>query len=149
MEGLIHISDLSWDKRISHPKEVVRVEEIVKVKVLDVKDVEKRMALGIKQIQPDPWEKLLQEYQVGDTVPGIVQEITNFGVFVKLAPGIDGLIHISELDSEYVRHPNKVTSVGEKISAEIVEIDREKRRIRLSVRQLKEKENQKEIRSRC
>jgi len=144
LEGLIHISDLSWDKRISHPKEVVRVGEIIKVKVLDVKDVEKRMALGLKQIQPDPWEKLLQEYRVGDTVSGIVQEITNFGVFVKLAPGIDGLIHVSELGSEYIHHPNKVTSVGEKISAEIVEIDREKRRIRLSVRQLKERENQKE-----
>ncbi len=144
LEGLIHISDLSWDKRISHPKEAVQVEEVVKVKVLDIKDVKKRMALGIKQIQPDPWEKLLQKYHVGDTIPGVVQEITNFGVFVKLAPGIDGLIHISELDSEYVHHPNKVTSVGEKVNAEIVEIDREKRRIRLSVRQLKEKNNQKE-----
>lgn len=144
LEGLIHISDLSWDKRISHPKEVVKVGEMVKVKVLDVKDVEKRMALGLKQIQPDPWEKLLHEYRVGDTVSGVVQEITNFGVFVKLAPGIDGLIHVSELDSEYVHHPNKVTSVGRKISAEIVEIDREKRRIRLSVRELKKKENQRE-----
>jgi len=141
LEGLIHISDLSWDKRISHPNEVVQVGKIVKVKILEIKDTEKRMALGLKQIQPDPWEKLLEDYQTGDTVSGIVQEITNFGVFVNLAPGIDGLIHVSELDSEYVHHPDKVTSVGEKISAEIVEIDKEKRRIRLSVRQLKEKVN--------
>ncbi len=140
LEGLIHISDLSWDKRISHPKEVVYVGQKVKVKILDINAKEKRMALGLKQTQPDPWQKLLEKHKVGDVVSGKVQEITNFGVFVNLTPGIDGLIHVSELDSEYVHHPEKVTSVGENITAEIVEIDPEKRRVRLSVKKLKEKE---------
>jgi small subunit ribosomal protein S1 len=140
LEGLIHISDLSWDKRISHPKEVVYVGQTLEVKILDINAREKRMALGLKQIQPDPWQKLVEKYKVGDVVSGKVQEITNFGVFVNLAPGIDGLIHVSELDSEYVHHPEKIISVGEKIRAEIVEINSEKRRIRLSVKKLKEKE---------
>lgn len=140
LEGLIHISDLSWDKRISHPKEVVYVGQNVKVKILDINAKEKRIALGLKQTEPDPWQKLTEKYDVGDIISGKVQEITNFGVFVNLAPGIDGLIHISELDSDYVHHPEKITSVGETIRAEIVEIDSEKRRIRLSVKKLKEKE---------
>jgi len=139
LEGLIHISDLSWDKRISHPKEVVYVGQEVNVKILDINPKDKRMALGLKQTQPDPWQMLAEKYKVGDIISGKVQEITNFGVFVNLLPGIDGLIHISELDSEYVHHPEKVTSVGEEIRAEIVEIDPEKRRIRLSVKRLKEK----------
>lgn len=147
LEGLIHISDLSWDKRISHPKEVVYVGQTLKVKILDINAREKRMALGLKQIQPDPWQKLVEKYKVGDVVSGKVQEITNFGVFVNLAPGIDGLIHVSELDSEYVHHPEKITSVGEKIRAEIVEINSEKRRIRLSVKKLKEKEEKEKERS--
>jgi len=140
LEGLIHISDLSWDKRISHPKEVVYVGQTLRVKILEINAKEKRVALGLKQTQPDPWQKLMEKYKVGDVVSGKVQEITNFGVFVNLAPGIDGLIHVSELDNEYVHHPEKITSVGEKIRAEIVEIDPEKRRIRLSVKKLKEKE---------
>ncbi|RLE13630.1 30S ribosomal protein S1 [Candidatus Aerophobetes bacterium] len=139
LEGLIHISDLSWDKRISHPKEVVYVGQEVNVKILDINPKDKRMALGLKQTQPDPWQMLAEKYKVGDIISGKVQEITNFGVFVNLLPGIDGLIHISELDSEYVHHPERVTSVGEEIRAEIVEIDPEKRRIRLSVKRLKEK----------
>ena len=140
LEGLIHISDLSWDKRISHPKEVVYVGQLVNVKVLDINAKEKRMALGLKQTQPDPWQSLMEKYKVGDVISGKVEEITNFGVFVNLAPGIDGLIHVSELDSEYVHHPEKITSVGEYIKAEIVEINPEKRRIRLSVKKLKERE---------
>jgi len=140
LEGLIHISDLSWDKRISHPKEVVYVGQEVNVKILGINPKEKRMALGLKQTQPDPWQKLMESYKVGDVISGKVQEITNFGVFVNLLPGIDGLIHVSELDSEYVHHPQKVTSVGEKIRAEIVEIDPEKRRVRLSIKRLREKE---------
>lgn len=139
LEGLIHVSDLSWDKRIEHPREIIKVGDEVEVKILGVDAEGKKMALGLKQTQPDPWEKLLQEYKIGDIISGKVEEITNFGVFVNLAPGIDGLIHVSELDNEYVTHPEKVTAMGEKIEAQIVEIDHRRRRIRLSVRQLKEK----------
>ena len=140
LEGLIHISDLSWDKRISHSKEVVYVGQQVTAKILDIKPNDKRMALGLKQTQPDPWQRLIEKYKVGDIISGKVQEITDFGIFVNLLPGIDGLVHISELDSEYVHHPQKVTSVGKEINAQIVEIDHEKRRIRLSVKKLKERE---------
>jgi small subunit ribosomal protein S1 len=140
LEGLVHVSDLSWDKRIDHPREVVNVGDRVTVKVLGVDSAEKKMALGLKQTQPDPWVKLMDQHRVGDTITGEVQEITNFGVFVNLAPGIDGLVHVSELDNEYVPHPEKVTSVGETIEARIVEIDEDRRRVRLSVKQLKEQE---------
>ena len=119
---------------------MVYVGQEINVKILGINPKEKRMALGLKQTQPDPWQKLMESYKVGDVISGKVQEITNFGVFVNLLPGIDGLIHVSELDSEYVHHPQKVTSVGEEIRAEIVEIDPEKRRVRLSIKRLREKE---------
>jgi len=136
LEGLIHISDLSWDRRTGHPKEVLQEEEKVEVKILDIDVEKKKISLGLKQTKSDPWKKLLQKYKVGDIVSGKVQQITNFGVFVNLASGIDGLIHVSELDKEYVPHPEKVTSIGKDVKAEIVEIDEKKRRIRLSVRRL-------------
>ena len=139
LEGLLHVSDISWDKRIAHPKEVLVKGEKVEVKILDIDVEKKRISLGLKQTKPDPWKKLLEEYRVGDRISGKVEQITNFGVFVNLAPGVDGFIHVSELDKEYISHPQMVTSVGSQIKAEIVEINREKRRIRLSIRQLKEK----------
>ncbi len=142
LEGLIHISDLSWNKRISHPKEIVCIGQEISAKILDINSKEKRMALGLKQTQPDPWQKLVEKYKVGDAIEGKVQEITDFGVFVNLLPGIDGLVHISELDNDYVHHPKKITSIGEQIKAEIVEIDLEKRRIRLSAKKLKKRENE-------
>ncbi len=145
LEGLIHVSDLSWDKRVGHPKEVLHEEEKIEVKILDINAQKKKIALGLKQVKPDPWEKFLQEYRVGDLISGRVQQVTNFGVFINLAPGIDGLIHVSELDKDYVSHPDEAVAVGNEVSAEIIEIDREKRRIRLSLRQLKKKkENRKE-----
>jgi len=145
LEGLIHVSDLSWDKRVGHPKEVLHEEEKIEVKILDINAQKKKIALGLKQVKPDPWEKFLQEHRVGDLISGRVQQVTNFGVFINLAPGIDGLIHVSELDKDYVSHPDEAVTVGNEVSAEIIEIDREKRRIRLSLRQLKKKkENRKE-----
>jgi small subunit ribosomal protein S1 len=139
LEGLIHVSDLSWDKRVGHAREVLRKEEKIEVKILDINAEKKKIALGLKQVKPDPWEKLLQEYKVGDLISGRVQQITDFGVFVNLAPGIDGLIHVSELDKDCGAHPDAAVAVGAKVTTEIVEINREKRRIRLSLRQLKKK----------
>jgi len=141
LEGLIHISDLSWDRSIRHPREVLKKGQRVVVKILDIDAKEKRIALGIKQTESDPWEKVVHKYVIGDVISGRVQEITDFGIFINIMPGIDGFIHVSELDKDYVSHPNKVASVGDEIKAQIVEIDKEKRRIRLSVRQLKEKEH--------
>jgi len=139
VEGLIHISDLSWGKRVGYPGEILHEGEKVKVKILDIDVQKKKISLGLKQTKPDPWQELLQKYKVGDIVSAEVRQITNFGIFINLIPGIDGLIHISELDKEYVSHPQKVATIGSKIEAEIVEINEEKRRVRLSVRQLKEK----------
>jgi len=144
LEGLIHVSDLSWDKYVGHPKEVLRKEEKIEVKILDINAEKKKIALGLKQVKPNPWEKLLREYKVGDLISGRVQQITDFGVFINLAPGIDGLIHVSELDENYVSHPDAAVTVGNEVTTEIVGIDREKRRIRLSLRQLKKKGRQKE-----
>jgi len=144
VEGLIHISDLSWNKRVRHPREVLHEGERVKVKILNIDVQKKKISLGLKQIKPDPWQELLQKYRVGDVVSAEVRQITNFGIFINLIPGIDGLIHISELDKEYISHPQKVATVGNKIEAEIVEINEEKKRVRLSIRQLKEKKKEKE-----
>lgn len=136
LEGLIHISDLSWDKRVEHPKEILGEEKEVKVKILSIDTKKRKISLGLKQTTPDPWKELIQKHKVGDMISGKVQQVTNFGVFVNLAPGIDGMIHVSELDEQYVSHPEKIALVGDNIEAQIVEIDIEKRRIRLSVRRL-------------
>ncbi len=143
LEGLIHISDLTWDKYVQHPQEILREEEVVEVKILDI-DIEKRkISLGLKQTQPEPWEKLLKECKKGDIVSGKVQEVTNFGIFVNLIPGVDGFIHISELSKEYVPDPKKIISVGEEIKAKVINIDLEKKRIRLSVKEIELEEERK------
>lgn len=143
LEGLIHISDLTWDKYVQHPQEILREEEEVEVKILDI-DIEKRkISLGLKQTKPEPWEKLLKECKKGDIISGKVQEVTNFGIFVNLIPGVDGFIHISELSKEYVPDPKKIVSVGEEIKAKVINIDLEKKRIRLSVKEIELEEERK------
>ena len=136
LEGLIHISDLSWDKRVEHPREILAEQKEIEVKVLGIDTKRRKLSLGLKQTMPDPWNELIQKYKVGDTISGKVQQVTNFGVFVSLAPGIDGMVHVSELDEQYVSHPEKIALIGDTIEAQIVEIDRAKRRVRLSVRSL-------------
>ncbi len=153
IDGLIYPENLSWEW-VKNPQNLLSRGDEIKVKVLKLDKERGKISLGLKQTKPDPWKKLLQKYKVGDIVSGKVQQITNFGVFVNLASGIDGLIHISELDKEYVPHPEKVTSIGKDVKAEIVEIDEKKRRIRLSVRRLiktkketKKKEKEEKINS--
>ncbi|TET09319.1 S1 RNA-binding domain-containing protein [Candidatus Aerophobetes bacterium] len=153
IDGLIYPENLSWEW-VKNPQDLLSRGDEIKVKVLKLDKERGKISLGLKQTKPDPWKKLLQKYKVGDIVSGKVQQITNFGVFVNLASGIDGLIHISELDKEYVPHPEKVTSIGKDVKAEIVEIDEKKRRIRLSVRRLiktkketKKKEKEEKINS--
>jgi small subunit ribosomal protein S1 len=118
LEGLIHISDLSWDKRVEHPKEILEEKKEVEVKVLNIDTKKRKISLGLKQTKPDPWEELIKKYKVGDMISGKVQQVTNFGVFVNLAPGIDGMIHVSELDEQYVSHPEKIALVGDDIEAQ-------------------------------
>ena len=143
LEGLIHISDLAWDKRVEHPREILGEKREIQVKILNIDTKNRKISLGLKQTSPDPWMELIQKHRVGNMISGKIQQITNFGVFVNLAPGIDGMIHVSELDEQYVSHPEKIALIGDNIEAQIVEINKEKRRIRLSVRRLMETKRKK------
>jgi small subunit ribosomal protein S1 len=135
IDGLIHISELCWD-HIDHPSEVVSVGDEVKVQVLDVDCERERISLGLKQTQSDPWTRKVAEYQVGDVIEGKICNIVNFGAFVEICEGIEGLIHISELSEERVGDINSLVKLGEVVRAKIIGIDCEKHHISLSVKQL-------------
>jgi len=143
LEGLIHISDLTWDKYVQHPQEILHEGEEVEAKILDIDAEKRKISLGLKQTQPEPWGKLLKECKKGDIISGKVQEVTNFGIFVNLIPGVDGFIHISELSKEYVPDPKKIISIGEEVKAKIINIDLEKKRIRLSIKEIELEEERK------
>ena len=134
VDGLIHITDLSWG-RISHPEEVVALDQKINVVVLDFNEQQKRIALGLKQLSPHPWEALSPDLKVGDTVKGVVTGVVDFGVFVNV-DGIEGLIHISEISWERVNNPADYVKVGDTIESKIIAIDKE--RLSLSMKQLKE-----------
>jgi len=134
MDGLLHITDLTWG-RVGHPSEVVQVGQEIRVKVLK-HDVEKgRVSLGLKQLTPDPWEMVPRTYHAGDRVTGRVVSLTDYGAFVELEPGVEGLIHISEMSwSKRLRHPSKILKAGERVDVGVLEIDMAKRRISLSLK---------------
>jgi len=139
VEGLIHISEMSWTQHIKHPSKILAVGEIVEAKVLNVDEAEKKISLGLKQLQPDPWDSLEQKYPVGSRHEGKVRNLTNFGAFVELEEGIDGLIHISDLSwTKKVRHPGEVVKKGDVIEVVVLNVDRENRRISLGYKQTKE-----------
>lgn len=134
LDGLIHISELSWN-HVDHPSEIINVGDEVKVKVLDV-DVERcRISLGLKQTQDDPWKQKLGNRKIGDTLTGKVVKIVNFGAFVDIGDGIEGLVHISEISHQHVEKAEEVLSVGQEVSARIVDIDADRRRVSLSIKQ--------------
>ena len=134
MDGLLHITDLAWG-RVGHPSEVVQVGQEIRVKVLK-HDVEKgRVSLGLKQLTPDPWEMVPRTYHAGDRVTGRVVSLTDYGAFVELEPGVEGLIHISEMSwSKRLRHPSKILKVGDRVDVGVLEVDMAKRRISLSLK---------------
>ncbi|MDZ7332685.1 MAG: 30S ribosomal protein S1, partial [candidate division KSB1 bacterium] len=139
VEGLIHISEMSWTQHIKHPSKILAVGEIVEAKVLNVDEAEKKISLGLKQLQPDPWDSLEQKYPVGSRHEGKVRNLTNFGAFVELEEGIDGLIHISDLSwTKKVRHPGEVVKKGDVIEVVVLNVDRQNRRISLGYKQTKE-----------
>ena len=142
VDGLVHISDLSWTKRIKHPSEVLKKGEEVEAVVLKIDKENERFSLGVKQAQPDPWETVRINYQPGQDVLGKVVNITDFGVFVELEEGIEGLIHISELSHDKVKDPTEMVQVGQEISAEILNVDINERKIRLSVKALERTEDE-------
>ncbi len=137
INGLIHISELSWG-RISHPSEVVRVGEEVDVYVLNVDREEGRIGLSLKRLQPEPWSQIEWKYSIGQLVRGIITNLTEFGAFARLEEdGIEGLIHISELSDEEIAHPKEVVNIGDTLTLKIISIDPDRRRLGLSLRQVK------------
>ncbi len=133
IDGLIHISELSWS-HVNHPSEVLSIGETVRVKVLDIDRDRQRISLGLKQTQEDPWQKVLNEYRVGAVLEGKVTKVVAFGAFVEIVPGVEGLVHISELAEHHVESPGEVVHPDQEVWVRILEIDEERRRISLSVK---------------
>jgi small subunit ribosomal protein S1 len=137
MDGLIHISELSWT-HVNHPSEVLEIGQPVKVKVLDIDRDRQRISLGLKQTQSDPWQQVLESYNQGDVVEGRVTKVVTFGAFVEIMPGVEGLVHISELAPHHVENPREVVSQGDTVKVKIIEVDAERRRLSLSLKRVEE-----------
>src|SRR5512142_1378073 len=135
MDGLIHISELSWS-HVNHPSEVLEIGQTVKVKVLDIDRDRQRISLGLKQTQTDPWQQVLDSYGEGDVVEGKVTKVVTFGAFVEILPGVEGLVHISELAQHHVENPREVVSQGDPVNVLILEVDAERRRLSLSLKRV-------------
>jgi small subunit ribosomal protein S1 len=138
MDGLLHITDMSWG-RVGHPSELVKIGDEIEVKVLDIDWERERISLGLKQLQPYPWKDVEKKYPVGSRVRGKVVSITNYGAFVELEPGIEGLVHISEMSwTRNVRHPSQVVSVGDEIEAVVLRVEPGEEKISLGMKQTEE-----------
>ncbi len=136
VDGLIHITDLSWG-RVGHPEEIVKLDEKINVVILDFDDDKKRIALGLKQLQPHPWDKLDENLKVGDKVKGKVVILADYGAFVEIAEGVEGLIHVSEMSwSQHLRTAQNFLNVGDEVEAQILTLDREERKMSLGMKQL-------------
>ncbi|MGH9667076.1 MAG: 30S ribosomal protein S1, partial [Bryobacteraceae bacterium] len=137
VEGLIHISEMTWSRRMKHPAKVVHVGDQVEAVVLEVKPKDRRVSLGIKQLEADPWTTVADRYSIGSVVEGRVRKLTDFGAFVEIEEGIDGLVHISDLSwTKRVKHPSEVLKKGQIVQAAILNIDAPNRRLSLGVKQL-------------
>src|SRR5438045_9456738 len=135
MDGLIHISELSWS-HVNHPSEVLEIGQKVQVKVLDIDRDRQRISLGLKQTQTDPWQQVVESYQEGDVVEGKVTKVVTFGAFVEILPGVEGLVHISELANHHVENPREVVAQGDTVHVLILEVDAERRRLSLSLKRV-------------
>ncbi len=137
VEGLVHVSELSWTKHIKHPSKLVSVGDEVEVVVLDMDEGNRKISLGMKQTEPNPWEAIKEKYEIGQRVSGKVRSITNFGVFIGLEEGIDGLVHVSDISwTESIKHPNERYQTGDEIEAVVLKIDIENEKFSLGVKQL-------------
>ncbi len=137
VEGLVHVSEMSWTKRIRHPSQMISVGDIVEAMVLKVDSKAKRISLGLKQIEPNPWDLVQERYPIGTVIEGAVKNVTDFGLFIGIEEGIDGLVHISDLSwSKRIKHPGELYKKGEIIQAVVLNIDREKERFSLGIKQL-------------
>ena len=137
VEGLIHVSEMTWSRRMKHPSKVVRIGDTVEAVILEVKSKERRISLGIKQLEADPWTTVASRYSIGSVVEGRVRKLTDFGAFIEIEEGIDGLVHISDLSwLKRVKHPSEVLKKGQMAQAVILQIDPEHRRLSLGIKQL-------------
>ena len=135
VEGLVHVSEMSWARRVQHPKDLVSVGDVVDVVVLEIKAAQRRIGLGIKQTLGDPWEKALERFPAGKVLEGTVRNIAAFGAFVEISEGIEGLVHVSDfVEDRRINHPSEVVKAGEKIQVAVIEIDAVKRRLKLSMK---------------
>jgi small subunit ribosomal protein S1 len=139
LEGLIHVSEMSWTKRVTHPSKVLEVGQEVEVQILDIDPVNRRVSLGLKQTEPNPWEMVRINHPIGSHIKGKVKSITDFGVFVEVEEGIDGLVHVSDLHwTRKVKHPSELVKKGDEVEAVVLGIDVDNERISLGIKQLGE-----------
>jgi small subunit ribosomal protein S1 len=136
IDGLVHISDISWTKRIKHPSELFKKGDVVQAIVLDIEKEQERFSLGIKQLQKDPWESVAERYEVGKEITGTVTNLTDFGVFLEIEEGIEGLVHVSEISKEKIKTPVGKFNIGDVITAKVMNINSQERRIGLSIKRL-------------
>jgi small subunit ribosomal protein S1 len=135
IDGLIHISELSWS-HVNHPSEILSIGDKVTVKVLDIDRQRQRISLGLKQTQEDPWQRVVDTYNVGDELEGTVTKVVTFGAFVEILDGVEGLVHISELAQHHVENPREIIQPGDPVRVKILEIDSERRRLSLSIKRV-------------
>jgi len=137
IEGLVHISEMSWTKRISHPSELVHIDQEVEVQVLDINQEKQEISLGMKQTQSNPWDKVADRYPPGALVKGRVRNLTNYGAFIEIEEGIDGLLHVSDMSwTRKIGHPSEVVEKGQEVECKVVAVDQERRRIALGLKQM-------------
>jgi small subunit ribosomal protein S1 len=137
LEGLVHISEMSWTKRINHPNELVSIGDQIEVQVLNINKEKQEISLGMKQVQPNPWDKVAERYPPGTVITGVVRNLTNYGAFIEIEEGIDGLLHVS--DMSWVRkvvHPSEVVSKGDKVTCVVLNVDQDRKRIALGLKQM-------------
>lgn len=142
IDGLVHISDISWIKRVKHPSELYKKGQEVQAKVLHIDKEQERFSLGIKQLTPDPWEEIPHKYPTGSFVNGVITNVTDFGIFVEIEEGVEGLVHVSEASKEKIKTPVGLFKIGDMISAKVINVAKKERRIGLSIRRAKKDEEQ-------
>jgi small subunit ribosomal protein S1 len=137
IEGLVHISEMSWTKRINHPSELVSIGDQIEVQVLNINREKQEISLGMKQVQPNPWDQVAERYPPGTVISGTVRNLTNYGAFIEIEEGIDGLLHVSDMSwVRKVSHPSEVVSKGDKITCTVLNVDQERKRIALGLKQM-------------
>ncbi len=136
VDGLLHISDMSWTRNLGHPSEILKKGQTIETQILNVDKENKRISLGLKQIQPDPWESAPERYPMGSRVTGKIVRLTDFGAFVELEPGVDGLLHISQMSNRPIGSPSEIVNVGDELTLMVIRVDPSERRIGLSLKEL-------------